>query len=38
MPQKPQGPSLAFMLMVLAIALLIALLIAHRLIAPFFRH
>jgi hypothetical protein len=36
MSQKPQGPSLTLMFVILGITLLIALLIAHRMISPFF--
>ena len=35
MDQKPQGPSYTLMLTLLGMAIVIALIIAHRLIAPF---
>jgi hypothetical protein len=38
MPQNQKGPSWAFMLAIVGIAILIALLIAHKMIAPFFHH
>lgn len=38
MRKKPKGPSWAFMLAIIAIAFLIALLIAHRIVSPSFHH
>jgi hypothetical protein len=38
MSEKPKGPSWAFMLTVLGLALLIALAIAYKLISPFFHN
>jgi hypothetical protein len=38
MPEKPKGPSWALMLALVAFAILIALAIAYKMIAPFFHH
>ena len=38
MSQKPEGPSLVLMFSLLAIAFLIALAIAYRMISPSFHH
>jgi hypothetical protein len=38
MPAKPNGPSWAWLLAIVIIAFFLALLIAHRLVSPFFHH